>query len=257
MRTTKTIIGGSVAAGALAAGAQGAVLGLHASNYEVVDGARRFSVIDVFVSCSGAYDKLVNFYGTSSSTSLVRTGINGIQNGGSSLNPTNAAGFAQSSATGWMPSADAKGVAWDSFVTIGERDQEAASVLVTGDSYFVNRNTIGAETIAGGSNAQGAFAGAGWYTTAPTGNHVYAGSYGDLRIMLGRFAVETTGLSATDVLTLQFKGNVSMKVNGTSAGAGTTVQPSFNETFTYGFVPAPGALGLLALAGACGSRRRG
>ena len=99
-------------------------------------------------------------------------------------------------------------------------------------------------------------AGAGWYTTAPTGSHVYAGAYGDLRIMLGRFAVETTNLASTDVLTLQFKGNVSMKVNGSSAGAGTTVQPSFDQTFTYGFVPAPGAIALLSLAGLARGRRR-
>jgi hypothetical protein len=47
-----------------------------------------------------------------------------------------------------------------------------------------------------------------------------------------------------------------MRVNGLSAGAGTVIQPSFNETFTYGFVPAPGAVALLALAGLVGSRRR-
>lgn len=74
--------------------------------------------------------------------------------------------------------------------------------------------------------------------------------------MLGRFSVETTNLSATDVLTLQFKGNVTMRVNGLSLGAGTVIQPSFNETFTYGFVPASGAVALLALAGLVGSRRR-
>ena len=84
----------------------------------------------------------------------------------------------------------------------------------------------------------------------------YAGTYADKRIMLGRFSVETTNLSTTDVLTLQFKGNVTMRVDGLTAGAGTVIQPSFNQTFTYGFVPAPGAVALLALAGLVGSRRR-
>lgn len=256
MRTHPGVIAASMTAAALATIADAGVVGLTATNYQVVDGSRRYSVIDVFVDCSGAYDKLVNFYGSSSSTSLVRTGLNGVQNSGSSLSATNSVSFAQATGTGWMPSADASSPAWDSFVTIGERSQADASAVVTGDSYFVNRNTPGAQTVAGGNTLQGAFAGAGWYTSVPTGSHVYAGSYGDLRIMLGRFAVDVTDLSATDVLTLQFKGNVSMKVNGTSAGAGTTVQPSFDETFTYGFVPAPGAIGLLALAGLANRRRR-
>lgn len=245
-----------VAAGSFATGCHAAVVGISATNYQVIDGSRRFSVMDVYVDCTGAFDKLVNFYGTSTSTSLVRTALNGTPNGGNSSLVSNGAGFAQSSGTGWMPSSGASGVAWDSFVTIGSRTQADADGLVAGDSYFTNRDTIGAETVAGGNNAQGAFAGAGWYTSIPTGSHVYAGSYGDLRIMLGRFAVETTNLSATDVLTLQFKGNVSMKVNGTFAGGGTTVQPTFDQTFTYGFVPAPGALAVLGLAGLSRSRRR-
>jgi hypothetical protein len=58
------------------------------------------------------------------------------------------------------------------------------------------------------------------------------------------------------VLTLQFKGNVTIRVDGLSPGAGTVSQPSFNQTFTYGFVPAPGAVALLGLAGLVGSRRR-
>ena len=83
-----------------------------------------------------------------------------------------------------------------------------------------------------------------------------AGTYLDKRIMLGRFSVETTNMLTTDVLTIQFKGNVSMKVNGTSAGGGTTSQPFFDQTFTYGYVPAPGAIALLGLAGLIARRRR-
>ena len=256
MNLRRSSVAAMAATGTLAAGCHAAVVGITATNYQVIDGARRFSVMDVYVDCTGAFDKLVNFYGTSTSSSLVRTTLNGTPNGGASSLVSNGAGFAQASGTGWMPSTGAAGVAWDSFVTIGARTQGDADGLVTGDSYFTNRDTVGAETVAGGNNAQGAFAGAGWYTSVPTGSHVYAGSYGDLRIMLGRFAVETTNLSATDVLTLQFKGNVSMKVNGTFAGGGTTVQPSFDQTFTYGFVPAPGALAVLGLAGLGRSRRR-
>jgi hypothetical protein len=238
------------------AGAHAGMLGVTSTNYQVVDGARRFSVMDIYVDCSGQYDKLVNFYGQTSSTSMVRTALNGVFNGGSAFAPANGTSFAQASGTGWMASASASGNAWDSFVTIGSRTQDEASGVVTSDPYFLNANTAGAGTVAGGSTSQGAFAGAGWYTSSPTGSHTLAGSYADLRIMLGRFSVETTDLSATDVLTLQFKGNVTMRVNGLSAGAGTTVQTAFDQTFNYGFVPAPSALALLGLAGLRGRRRR-
>jgi hypothetical protein len=255
-RTFTFIATASLVAGLTGRPSEAAVIGMTADNYQVVDGAHRYSVLDVFVDCSGTYDKLVNFYGTSTSTSLVRTGLNGSLNAGASFTPANKVGFAQAAGTGWMPSTGAAGIAWDSFVTIGERTQDGANGLIAADGYFTNGNVTGAETVAGGSTSQGAYAGAGWYTTSPTGSHVYAGTYGDLRIMLGRFAVETTNLAATDVLTLQFKGNVSMRINGLSAGAGTIVQPSFDQTFTYGFVPAPGAIAVVSLAGLARRRRR-
>ena len=254
MKTTHRTASALAVSAVAASGAHAAMTGVTATNYQVVDGARRYSVMDVYVDCTGAYDKLVNFYGTTTSDSLVRTSLNGNFNTGSSLVAGNGAAFAQAAGTSWMPSIGAAGNAWDSFVTIGARTQDAGAG-VAADNYFTNASSAGADTVAGGSY-QGAYEGAGWYTNAPSGNHVYAGTYADLRIMLGRFSVETTNLSATDVLTLQFKGNVTMRVNGLTAGAGTVIQPSFNETFTYGFVPAPGAVALLALAGLVGSRRR-
>jgi hypothetical protein len=254
MKTTHRTASALAVSAVAASGAHAAMTGVTATNYQVVDGARRYSVMDVYVDCTGAYDKLVNFYGTTTSDSLVRTSLNGNFNTGSSLVAGNGAAFAQAAGTSWMPSIGAAGNAWDSFVTIGARTQDAGAG-VAADNYFTNANSAGADTVAGGSY-QGAYEGAGWYTNAPTGNHVYAGTYADLRIMLGRFSVETTNLSATDVLTLQFKGNVTMRVNGLTAGAGTVIQPSFNQTFTYGFVPAPGAVALLGLAGLVGSRRR-
>ena len=236
-----------------ASGAHAAMTGVNATNYQVVDGARRFSVMDVYVDCTMAYDKLVNFYGTTSSESLVRTSLNGIYNSRTSLVAGNGAAFAQATGSDWMPSGDGSN-AWDSFVTIGARTQDAGAGIVA-DNYFLNATTANAPVVAGGSY-QGVHEGAGWYTNAPTGSHVYAGTYADMRIMLGRFSVETTNLAATDVLTLQFKGNVTMKVDGLSAGAGTVIQPSFNQTFTYGFLPAPGAVAFLGLAGLVGRRRR-
>ena len=227
--------------------AHASFVGLTSVNYELVDGSSRYSVIDVYAEFSGAYDKLVNHYGNSGSTSLVRSALNGTLDG---------IGFAQASGSGWLPSGAASGSAWDSFVTIGSRSQADAASLVSADPYFLNATTAGAGTVSGGSNSQGTFIGAGWYTGSPTAAHVYAGTYADKRIMLGRFAIETTGLGATDVVSLRYKGNLTMRVGGTSAGSGSVLQSGVDQTFTYGFVPAPGAVALMGLAGLLGRRRR-
>jgi hypothetical protein len=184
------------------------------------------------------------------------TSLNGVSNTSSALLPTNGAAFAQATGTGWMPSGSAATKAWDSFVTIGARTQDYTASAITADPYFLNANTLGASTVAGGSNSASVYQGAGWLTAAPLNIADLAGTYTDKRIMLGRFSVETTNMLTTDVLTIQFKGNVTMKVNGTTAGSGTTSQPFFDETFTYGYVPAPGAFALLGLAGLMGRRRR-
>ena len=247
---------GCLAVTALTSAANAAVVGIVAQNYEVVDGARRFSVIDVFVHCNGQFDRLFNFYGTRFSTSMVRTSLNGHANMGNATSAGNGAAFAHAGGSGWMPSAAGAASAWDSFVTIGARTQEDAMALTSADPYFLNANASGAATIAGGSNQQGAFAGAGWYVSPSAVVESTAGTYADMCLMLGRFSVETTNLSPTDVLTLQFRGNLTMKVNGASMGTGTTVQPAFDQTFTYGFVPAPGAGLLLCAASLATGRRR-
>lgn len=236
----------ALACSMLAGGAHAAFIGVTSTNYQVVDGASRYSVIDVYADFSGAFDKLVNYYGNASSTSMVRSSLNGTLDG---------IGFAQASGSNWLPSGASGGSAWDSFVTIGARSQSDAATVVSADPYFLNATSSGAGTVSGGSNAQGSFVGAGWFTGAPTASHVYAGTYADRRIMLGRFTVETTGLSAGDLVTLRYKGNLSMRVGGSSAGAGSILQSAVDQTFTYGFVPAPGA-GLALVAATLLTRRR-
>ena len=255
MKISNCVVG-SVVLTTTVAGANAAFLGITGTNYQVVDGSHQYSVMDIYADFNGNYDKLVNYYGVTSHTSFVRTSLNGVLNTGSSLLPSNGAAFAQASGTGWMPSASAASNAWDSFVTIGARTQDYTASSITADPNFLNGNTNGAGTVAGGSNSTGLYQGAGWYTASPLDIADLAGTYADKRIMLGRFSVETTNMLTTDVLTIQFKGNVTMKVNGTIAGGGTTSQPFFDETFTYGYVPAPGAIALLGLAGLMGRRRR-
>ena len=249
-------VAGSITLATTVAGANAAFLGITSTNYQVVDGSRQYSVMDIYADFNGAFDKLVSYYGTSTNTGLVRTSLNGVWNTGSALTPTNGAAFAQASGTTWLPSGSAETKDWDSFVTIGARTQDNSDAAIAKDPNFLNANTVGAGTIVGASNSAGKYQGAGWFTGNPTDIIALAGTYADKRIMLGRFSVETTNMLTTDVLTLQFRGNVTMKVNGTTAGSGTTSQPFFDQTFTYGFVPAPGAFALLGLAGLMVRRRR-
>ena len=256
MKISNCVVG-SIVVTTTVAGANAAFLGITGTNYQVVDGSRQFSVMDIYADFDGAYDKLVNYYGTTAHTGLVRTSLNGVLNTSSTLVPSNgAAAFAQATGTSWMPSGSAATKAWDSFVTIGARTQDYTASSITADPNFLNGNTNGASTVAGGENSAHVYQGAGWYTAAPLDVADLAGTYADKRIMLGRFSIETTNMLTTDVLTIQFKGNVTMKVNGTSAGSGTTSQPFFDQTFTYGYVPAPGAIALLGLAGLMARRRR-
>ena len=255
MKISNCVVG-SVVLTTTVAGANAAFLGITGTNHQVVDGSRQYSVMDIYADFNGNFDKLVNYYGVTSHTGFVRTSLNGALNTGNLLVPTNGAAFAQATGTGWMPSGSASTKAWDSFVTIGARTQDYTASSITADPNFLNGNTNGASTVAGGSNSANAYQGAGWYTASPLDIANLAGTYADKRIMLGRFTVETTNMSTTDVLTIQFRGNVTMRVNGTSAGSGTTSQPYFDQTFTYGFVPAPGAFALLGLAGLMGRRRR-
>jgi hypothetical protein len=245
--TTRASLAAVLANAALCGAADAAFLGLGSASYQVVDGSSRYSVMDVYAEFSGAFDKLVNHYGNSGSTSMVRSSLNGTIDG---------IGFAQAGGTGWLPSSAGVGFGWDSFVTIGSRSQADAASLVTADPYFLNATVVGAGMVAGGSNSQGTFIGAGWYTGSPTAAHVYAGSYADSRIMLGRFVVETTTLSASDSVTLRYKGNLSMRVGGSSLNAGSILQSAVDQTFTYAFVPAPGAMLLLGVAGLRSRRRR-
>ena len=106
MKISNCVVG-SIALATTVAGANAAFLGITGTNYQVVDGSRQYSVMDIYADFSGNYDKLVNYYGTAAHTGLVRTSLNGIWNTGSALTPTNGAAFAQASGTSWMPSASA------------------------------------------------------------------------------------------------------------------------------------------------------
>ena len=80
-----------------------------------------------------------------------------------------------------------------------------------------------------------------------------AGSYADLKIMLGHFVVDVTSyLGTSDTLTLTFNGNITIKVGGT-----VQQQPQFAASFNFlPPIPAPGAIALVGLAGLVSRRRK-
>lgn len=101
------------------------------------------------------------------------------------------------------------------------------------------------------------------------GAAVLAGTAGaslDFHWMVGRFAIEVTGKSATEVITMQAQFNmVGKNGSGTNNETGTTFsgalttgtnpQYKVSNHFTFA-VPAPGAGALLAAAGLIGRRRK-
>ena len=78
--------------------------------------------------------------------------------------------------------------------------------------------------------------------------------------MIGRFAIDVTGKSAAEVITMNAQFNMVGK-NGTAAEAGTTftgaVTAAYKVSNFFAFaVPTPGAAALLGAAGLLGRRRK-
>ena len=258
------VLGASLA---VSAGANAAILGYSgAQSYmtKVVSGvARTYSAIDVFVDCDNAADYIVNFYGVQLKKSFVGVVKNGVSNSATATNAnaTNGVLFNQGTGTnkGWNPDFDNTDGLFDSFVTIGARTQEAAGNPDSGnglskDPSFSNysSSTSGFGTLRTGTTTT-TDAGVGWYAADPNNAMNKAGSYADLKIMLGHFVVDVTSyLGTSDTLTLTFNGNITIKVGGT-----VQQQPQFAASFNFlPPIPAPGAIALVGLAGLVSRRRK-
>ena len=254
----------------IAASTQAAVTGysgVQTYMTKVVSGVTRtYSAIDVFVDCNNAADYIVNVYGqrTSSATkSVISTVKNGVINAASATNATAANGvlFNQGTGTnkGWNPDFDNTDGLFDSFLTIGGRTQDAAGNPDSGnqlakDPSFANfsSSTSGFGTLRTGTTTT-TDDGPGWYSADPNNQMNKAGSYADLKIMLGHFVVDVTSyLGTSDTLTLTFNGNITIKVGGV-----TQQQPEFAASFNFlPPIPAPGAIALVGLAGLVSRRRK-
>ena len=245
---------------------------------KVVSGVTRtYSAIDVFVDCNNAADYIVNVYGqraSSATKSVISTVKNGVINASTATNATAANGllFNQGTGTnkGWAPDFDNTDGLFDSFVTIGARTQEVAANPDSGnglskDPSFSNfsSSTSGFGTLRTGTTST-TDAGPGWYSGDPNNVMNKAGSYADLKIMLGHFVVDVTDyLGTANSIQLSFLATYTIKIGGTtqqqnrtSPGSSTQTTSSVPLTFDFYPVPAPGAVALIGLAGAFFGKRR-
>ena len=240
---------------------------------------KKYSAIDVFVNCDNAADYIVNVYGqnTSAATkSFVTTVKNGVANLSTATDTTTTNGilFKQGTSTnkGWNPDYDNTDGLVDSFVTIGGRTQDVAGNPDTGnqlakDPSFSNfsSSTSGFGTLRTGTTTT-TNAGPGWYSADPNNVANKAGSYADLKIMLGHFVIDVTSyVGTTTSLQLQFLATYTIKVGGTvqqqnRTSPGSPTQTTSSVPLTYDFIPpplpAPGAVALIGVAGAFFGRRR-
>ena len=269
------VLGASLA---VSAGANAALLGYSgAQSYmtKVVSGVTRtYSAIDVFVDCDNAADYIVNFYGVQLKKSFVGVVKNGVSNSATATNTTATNGvlFNQGTGTnkGWNPDFDNADGLYDSFVTIGGRTQDAAGNPDSGnqlakDPSFANfsSSTSGFGTLRTGTTTT-TDDGPGWYSADPNNQMNKAGSYADLKIMLGHFVVDVTSyLGTTNSIQLSFLATYTIKINGTtqqqnrtSPGSPTQTTSSVPLTFDFYPVPAPGAVALIGVAGLVSRRRR-
>ena len=245
---------------------------------KVVSGVTRtYSAIDVFVDCDNAADYIVNVYGqraSSATKSVISTVKNGVSNSATATNNNAANGvyFNQGTGTnkGWNPDYDNTDGLFDSFVTIGGRTQDVAGNPDSGnqlakDPSFANfsSSTSGFGTLRTGTSTT-TDAGPGWYAADPNNAMNKAGSYVDLKIMLGHFVVDVTSyLGTSDKIELSFLATYTIKIGGTTqqqnrTSPGSPTQATSSVPLTFDFmpvVPTPGAVALIGLA-ALVSRRR-
>ena len=243
---------------------------------KVVSGVTRtYSAIDVFVDCNNPLDYILNVYGqraSSATKSVISTVKNGVINAATATNATAANGLMFNQGTGlnknWAPDFDNADGLFDSFVTIGGRTQDAAGNPDTGnqlskDPSFANysSSTSGFGTLRTGTTST-TDAGPGWYSGDPNNVMNKAGSYADMKIMLGHFVVDITDyLGTTNTIQLSFLATYTIKIGGTvqqqnRTSPGSPTQTTSSVPLTFNFIPAPGAVALIGVAGAFFGKRR-
>ena len=235
----KNFIIAAVGSASFIASADAGVLGYSAFSYTASNGN---VVIDVFTVVSNASDRLLNVYNVNLTTTQ----------GGSTL-----ATFVQQAGTatrGWKPDAttSTRSNIVDSFMTIGvdggaEYDgQYYASAGTGADGSFTNWSSV-APTVP---------ANAGWFLSPPTLPDNVAESMSGMtgtRVNTGTAGTSNLGIWCAHMI--MAPGSTGFSWNATSAVKDGVTAGTVTTTGTM-FIPAPGALALLGLAGFSSRRRR-
>jgi len=190
-----------------------------------------------------------------------RAGV--LKDQGQAANMTGGSGFSQMTVAGssFIDSGTTGG--WYSafggngYSTAGASENPFARVNLYNDSTAANYADL---VRAGLTTSKGAMQNGATTAGAATIGGGAAGTSLDFHWMIGRFAIDVTGKSASEVITMNAQFNMVGK-NGTAAEAGTTFSGAITAAYKvsnfFAFaVPAPGAAALLGAAGLLGRRRK-
>jgi len=210
----------AIAAGSFIASAATAdFTGWSFENYSVSNGAGDFCIIDLYADFESQSDNLLSVL----NMNIQLNGADCFYN--ASQPPFVPPSLAPMSFGGAIPSDE-----WiaDSFVTIG-LNQEAEANGWSGDPNFEDNCTNVGD-------------GGGWFNVPPTNGQGTPDN--DLRVLVGRFTV----------LKAEADAGASLSISGSAAyNDGSN---AFSDLGTIAWIPGPGAIAMLGMAGLVGSRRR-
>ena len=192
---------------------------------------------------------------TNRASTVKNQGLAANMTGGSSFSQMSVAGsnFIDSGTTaGWYSAFGGNG-----YSTAGASENPFARLNLYNDSTAANYPDL---VRAGLTTSKGAMQNGATTAGAATIGGGAAGTALDFHWMIGRFAIDVTGKSAAEVITMNAQFNMVGK-NGTTAEAGTTFTGAATAAYKvsnfFAFqVPAPGAAALLGAAGLLGRRRK-
>jgi hypothetical protein len=240
-------------------------------SYLVLDRAKTYSVLDVYVKSDKATDVFASVYGVASYKA--------------SWTQVQGRDFMQSNNSSWNPN-NVSGAAWDSFVTAGMRTQLASEygatpIALVADPGFSNFNASNATRLVGPTtgNGPGWFPGAGanpatnpfcsfgYYngqsgpintakaTSNIAGNGIAAGQSLDNHFMIGRFTIDVTDWNFISLPTMHLKFAMTVVSDGVTRSGSTNADFRVDQTLSFA-VPAPAALSVLGVAGLISRRRK-
>ncbi len=244
---------------------------LYGDAYLVTDGAKQYSVLDVYIRATQSTDIVASVFGVAAYKA------SWVQNQNLS--------FKHAGNSSWVPNyTDSAGAAWDSFVTAGLRTQTndgygGTLTALTADPGFSNMTQANATKITGPSTGNGP----GWFPAAGataatnpycvvgyyngnisnvakttqniTANGINAGGSLDNMFMIARLAIDTADIGAGVIPTITIKLAMTVLNTGSTSSTGGATNPAYRANSTLRFVPGPGALAAVSLAAFMRRRR--